>query len=80
MGRHMVETEHLKRRGMASGALSKKDTAFFLNEDGWHRVCAPEKDQPNKTYALIFWNKSHPNDSPTWDNQVRQILLYRLSN
>ena len=55
MGLYMVETEHLKRRGVAFSVLSKEDTdVCFLNESGWHRMCTPEKDQPNKTYALIF--------------------------
>ena len=75
MGLHMVETEQLKRKGMKSGVLSKEDKdASFLTEDGWHRMCAPkaeeDDDKPGKMHALIFWHKSHSNETPSWEKQV----------
>ena len=70
MGHYMVETNQLKEKGLNSGALKedKEGDVLFINE-GWHRICAPlEKEK--KTHPLIFWNKSNPEDKPSWDKQV----------
>ena len=69
MGRHMVETNRLKEKGLDSGALREDKGDVLLIDDGWHRICAPLKKE-KKMHALIFWNKGNSKDEASWDNQV----------
>jgi len=67
MKQHMVETNALKQKGVKSEALEGKNDVLFI-DDKWNRVCTPNNSE--RMESLIFWNKTGPEDKPSWDKQV----------
>lgn len=68
LNRHMVETKSLRERGRKTGALEEEFGDTLLLGSNWNRVCAPEKS--GKMISLVFWDKTGPEDKPSWDKQV----------
>lgn len=78
MNKCMVETEDLEEKGLKSGALSEKGTNVLYLKDNWHRICAPKEKESKKMYSLVFWDKTHSEDTPNWKNQVSNYCYYCL--